>query len=104
MIRHTVISSRWDEKENVGYMTFRCNRCGYEYEWKAIEKKRYEIVPPKKPGGKPVRRRAKFTRFGWAQMAKWWGPKSGTKSDGCTVTECKGCLPPPSKRFGRQIG
>lgn len=92
MIRHVVIDYRWDDQKNIGYLRFRCQRCGYEYWWKAIHNKYWEHYYDKEKQ-KFRKRKKRFAKQELKFYAHWWGIKSGAKSDGCSVSSCKGCLP-----------
>jgi hypothetical protein len=92
MRRHVVIDHGWDEAKGKGWMQFRCNTCGYEYRMWMINK-HWKVTPPAKPGQKPKRIRAPYTPFQLKFFASYWGPKTGSKTDGVSVSSCKGCLP-----------
>lgn len=98
MLRHTVIEHGWDSNKSVGWMRFRCNRCGYEYRMNMYIKGQRRAVPPKVAGGKFTFRKMPMSEAALRHMAKWWGPKGNPRNDGCTVSDCKGCLPKRMKK------
>jgi hypothetical protein len=85
-LRHEVLAHGWDDQAQKGWMRFRCLRCGYEYKmW--MHSKVWQVRPPEKPGGKPIRRKQPYTKTQLEFLAKYWRVGNG----GVSVSFCKGC-------------